>query len=1337
MDGHYLTAVNILSQILTYLLFLLAIPWGCLGQELRFQQFTMEDGLSNSGSYWLESIIQDREGFMWFTTFNGLNRFDGVHFKKFQYNQKAPKSLGNNFTTAICEAEDGRIWVGTSSGIYIFDPETETFDRLQKDPSNPKSLCGNDINFIGKDGAGNMWVGTAAEGVCRWSKETGLFDDFGGYFKDGLVFFQQKNGTIWVGNTQGLHQKMAGKDEFRPVTLPSDFIHKNIRFASDIVELPDGRLMVSSNGYGLWTYYPKASEFKDLTASFQSEISKSPYSMLMDKSGIVWMGAIGEIHRYDPATGLFTVFRHDQKDPAGVPMHTVAYGYQDAAGSLWFITPGGGVIVSHSPDHPFEILGNIDDGEIIRLDENRLLINSRDHLGVFDLCEQKFVASEIPAGLLNAETVSIAFSGKKELWVQQARADQVKVFNFETRKITAIPGRVPWLKTGPEGRIWSGFKYFDETKKEWVDIYPQIAGLPAAEKVGAAVTDIHFGDRGVVWLATNAGIFKYHLDTGQGIKYKLHPEDNLAANVIHRIYPGEEGRFYLSTSNGMSRYDPAADRFRSYNESNGLLHNQVTSVVEDARGNPWIATPKGLHQLDLSIGAFSHYDINDGLPGIFFNYQRAFRDDKTGHLYFSVTEKLIRFHPDSLKTKTYAAPIHLLDFYLRHEVVRPDENGPLSAKELRFHDKIQLRPGQTDFGFSFVMPVFYKTLEVEYFYQLTPYDADWTSAGADNEIHYTNMDPGKYTFRVKAKTADGFWSPNEAGIIIRILPPFYRTWWAYLIYILAIGGIFWSIRRFELRRESMKAEAKRIQDLDTLKSRLYTNITHEFRTPLTVIMGMAGNIKGHTQEKKLIRRNSENLLRLINQLLDLSKLDAGVLKVDAIQADIVHYLQYITESFYSMAHEKQIRLTFYTEVKTLFMDYDEVKLQHIVYNLLSNAIKFTPQGGKVIMHLRELERDKQPWLQIKVSDTGVGIAEEHLPHIFDRFYQVEQQRADDTTDGIFSGAGIGLALTKELVELMGGRIAVESEVGTGTDFIILLPSRQEAATLKKEPGFGDLPRIRDGEGGPDGVSENLVSAFEENMVDPDKDRPSLLIIEDNRDMITYIQSLLKADYQIETALNGQEGIYKALESIPDIIISDVMMPEKDGYEACRVLKNDERTSHIPIILLTAKAIQEDRIAGLKVGADAYLVKPFHKEELLARLEQLVKLRRSLQAHYTSGELFSTNIPTNKVPSLDEVFLQKLIKVVQEQLNDPDLSVDHLCRAVRRSNTQVNRKLKALTGKTPSMFIRAIRLHRAVELLQTTDLNVSEIAYQVGFSDPNYFSRSFSEEFGYAPHKIRK
>ena len=537
------------------------------------------------------------------------------------------------------------------------------------------------------------------------------------------------------------------------------------------------------------------------------------------------------------------------------------------------------------------------------------------------------------------------------------------------------------------------------------------------------------------------------------------------------------------------------------------------------------------------------------------------------------------------------------------------------------------------------------------------------------------------------------------------------------------------LKESQLIQEKKQLEANRLKELNEFKARFYTNITHEFRTPLTVIMGMAENIKNHEAETTLIRRNSQNLLRLINQLLDLSKLESGALALKKVHQDIIVYLQYLTESFYSAATQKNIRLLFYSEEKAVMMDYDEEKIQQIVYNLLSNALKFTGKHGQIIFFASKIEQDGQPFLRLIVRDNGIGIPPESIDHIFDRFYQVD--RAGNMGE---ASTGIGLALTKELVELMKGRIAVQSQVGEGTEFVLFLPIEAEVPPTA-EVAVAEQGAVRKTEQPTQSNIELIqqAEAVDEGEASYQTALPELLIIEDNPDIITYIKTILKDNYNIHTARNGALGIEKALEIIPDIIISDVMMPEKSGYEVCETLKQDERASHIPIILLTAKATQADKVEGLKYGADAYLSKPFDKEELLIRLKKLVASRRQLQQRYASG----ATAYQSAEPSVDDIFLQKLWEHIQANLSDAEFGVAQLAEAVLMSQMQLYRKLKALTGKTPSQFIRSYRLQKGLELLQKGELTISEIAYETGFTDPSYFSRVFHTEFGKPPSEIIK
>ncbi len=528
-----------------------------------------------------------------------------------------------------------------------------------------------------------------------------------------------------------------------------------------------------------------------------------------------------------------------------------------------------------------------------------------------------------------------------------------------------------------------------------------------------------------------------------------------------------------------------------------------------------------------------------------------------------------------------------------------------------------------------------------------------------------------------------------------------------------------------------KRKALTFKSLDEFKSKFYTNITHEFRTPLTVILGMAEQLEmakpqtvGSQKDKvELIRRNGEQLLRLINQLLDLSKAQSGKLALNLHQADAAGYLRYLVDSFHTFATSRDIRIRFLSEIDHLNMDFDAEKLLDIISNLLSNAIKFTHPGGEITV---KVGRTPDHFLSIKIKDDGAGIPEDALPHIFDRFFTAKD------TGNPAGGSGIGLALTKELVELMLGHISVESKVGVGTCFTILLPiTNQTALEAAPDPPFRlEEPTVAQAY---IPVQHPLFRASAE-----EEDRPICLVIDDSADIVQYLQMLLEPEYILAVAYDGKRGIEKALELLPDIIISDVMMPEKDGLEVCDFLKNDERTSHIPIILLTAKATVADRIEGLRRGADAYLQKPFNQEELFLQLKKSVELRRRLMSYFSKMPSLTSSEPAPEIDiEIEDAFLKKAQAAVEKHFADDDFDIHRLCRALTMSRAQLHRKLTALTGMSATHFIRSIRLQRAKELLQTTNLTVSEIAYEVGFRDPNYFSRTFTEEFGISPSETRK
>jgi signal transduction histidine kinase/DNA-binding response OmpR family regulator len=654
-----------------------------------------------------------------------------------------------------------------------------------------------------------------------------------------------------------------------------------------------------------------------------------------------------------------------------------------------------------------------------------------------------------------------------------------------------------------------------------------------------------------------------------------------------------------------------------------------------------------------------------------------------------------------------------------------DQTGVLD-KHFNLTDDITLTYDQNIFTIRYAAREFDQQDKINFAFQLEGFDRDWQYVEKKREATYTNLPPKTYTFKVKCRNEHGFWG-EPRSLSITVLPPWHRTWPAYFLWAAIVLGSIYRLYRFQLTRRLAQAETRRLKELDTVKTRLYTNITHEFRTPLTVILGMADRVTDDPKDwfsegMRMIKRNGRRLLLLVNQMLDLARLESGSLAVNSIQADVVSYLRYIHESFHSFAEVNGISLHFRSAEEEVWMDYDPGKLLDIFSNLISNAVKFTPAGGQVHLQIETIRQDAGAALQVEVKDTGIGIAEKDLPNIFDRFYQV-----DDTSTRKGEGTGIGLALAKELVKLLGGRIDVVSQEGKGATFIVLLPITNQAAhapsPVAEEIRSNVLPFIEK----PDAPSKTPAA---------NPDRPLLLIIEDNLDVIRYLSTLLEKDYQLITATDGQAGIDKALEYIPDIIISDVMMPEKDGFEVCNTLKQDERTSHIPIILLTAKADADSRLTGLRKGADDYLAKPFNKEELNVRMHNLIELRRKLQQRY--GRLAAGQRPEESVEyQMEDQFLQKVRSAVEAQLTDPEFDIAELAKKVNMSRSQLFRKLKALTDKSPSLFVRSIRLQQARSLLISSDLNISQVAYEVGFNDPAFFSRTFQEEYGTSPSEFRK
>ena len=792
---------------------------------------------------------------------------------------------------------------------------------------------------------------------------------------------------------------------------------------------------------------------------------------------------------------------------------------------------------------------------------------------------------------------------------------------------------------------------------------------------------------GDIWVGSQGGLTKL------SFKNQLNPiftnytrkedlENSLSHNSVYDILVDDKNNKWIATRYGLNLLQQDGT-FKSWTEQEQFTSAIIYGVQDDFDGNLWLGTTAGIVHFNPKSNRFKQYGVQDGIQSNEFDIHARFRDDQ-GLIYLGGIDGLTYFHPRDLTSVDTPQPLFFSEFRIKDQTIKAQSlRNSILKESLLKTEELKFNNNQFPFYLQFSSVDFRLNKQIEYGYKLLPNNEEWNML-KDPEIQFLNLPSGNHTLLVNGFSRGVEWDQEPLKMKLQILPPWWSTWWAYALYLIFVLLLAYFFYQFQVSRKLAFAESKKLKEIDQLKNSLYANITHEFRTPLTVILGMTETIKEKLGEKELhsvdkplemIERNGKSLLCLVNEMLDLAK---------------------------------------------LIMDMDENKLQAIIYNLLSNAIKFLGNGDKIIVHLNSTTENGPRQFLIKVKDNGMGISKEALPHIFNRFYQ-----ADATISRDGEGTGIGLSLTKNFVELMGGKIMVKSELGKGTEFIVYLPIFTAAKSLDLAYGEIETPVVE-------------IDRFKENLRSQDfkeSDLPIVLIIEDNADVVYFLKNSLEAKYQTVNAENGKIGIEKALSEIPDIIICDVMMPVMDGYEVCKTLKSDKRTDHIPIIMLTAKAAQKDRLVGLSHGADAYLVKPFEKAELFIRLNQLIALRKKMIGKFENDSLTVFLRTRTKNPRVQ--FLQEAIKIIHQELANSDFGPKQLAFKLNLSESQTYRKLKSITDKSTAVFIRSVRLNRAKEILYDSDKTVSEIAYSVGFNDPSWFSRAFKEEFGYSPSAIDK
>jgi len=1340
------------------------------------QTISIEQGLSQG---FISGICQDSEGFMWFGTNSGLNRYDGYDFLIFKHDPYDSHSLSNNSIIAVCEAGEF-LCVVTRGGIDLYHRRTRRFFRL----SQTSGLFAHTAATLIAESPNTVWISfyqSDAWHLYRLSWPKHLLDRLAqGRTLEELTRFEpmfeglQLNGfdlsadkkTLWVTAEGGrLFRQSLPQGNLEEIPVPASASGLN-KFS--VIALGNRDVCIRDGLSKMLAWYdsdaPPDRSWQTMPVGNIPIVNFLAFDPARD---LLWAATENEAWGFDLQKTTSAINRAGARFVLAVPERALR-GFTDRSGNLWICTnakgirkfnPQTGIFKNYADKHSVyckpvaDRAGNIWLGNLQTDRYNYRLSRADGTLNPHPL----------PGLADNHYETRVVADSSGTLWFAGATADTIPPLlirfsppagNYTRFRYPAkFDGLMPALYYDPaEHAIWTAHARqlfrFDIATGAFSGF--AFDSLQLGRSWAFALTKTADGS---LWLALENGLLQAK-PAGGAFQFQLLKNDpsdrnSLPGNSIKSLLtdPADGHVLWIGTAGqGLSRYDLRTKQFQNYDTRTGLSDDVVYGILAENDGAApdgttlWLSTNKGLNRFNPATGAFRYFVKSDGLQDDEFN---TFACGKTpdGSLMFGGVNGLTVFDPKALRAGAAPARVRFSALKVNDQTITPRDASGILREGIEYTSALNLPYHQNNLTIRFMAEDLTQPERNQFSFFLEGAENEWAHTGFDNSAQYLNLAPGNYMFKVKAANSDGVWNGTPTILKIRIRPPWYASVWAYLAYALLLGSGAYFFYRFQLDKKLEHAENERLKELDQVKTRLYTNITHEFRTPLTVILGMTDQIKQYLAARsdevvetavEMIRRNGQQLLQLINQVLDLSKLESGNMRLHLIRGDILAYLKYLVESFQSYAEGKNIRLHFESAPESLDMAYDREKLQVIVSNLLSNAIKFTPAGGTVSVQISTNDASgtfithHSSFISIRVVDTGIGIPEEKLPHIFDRFFQV-----DNSSTRAGAGTGIGLALVKELVKLMQGHIAVDSRPGAGSMFTVTLPATQPAEALPADPAMLPAPAI-------------FVPQADKVPAAPDdagtSDKPFALVVEDNADVRRYLVQCLKDRYRIMEAHDGPVGIELALEHIPDIIVSDVMMPGKDGFEVCDALKNDERTSHIPVVLLTARAAVEDRIAGLRRGADAYLTKPFHREELAVVLEQLLENRRRLRMRYERGILendtAAAGAPPDEIAVVEDAFLQKLRDIVEAHLSDAEFDMNRLSRLVGMSHSQIFRKLKALTGRSPSTFIRSVRLSHARQLLKTTALTVAEIAYETGFTSPAYFSTVFVEEFGKTPTEFR-
>lgn len=1324
------------------------------GKSLSFNHLDVTNGLSNNS---VLSINQDSTGFIWLGTKYGLNRFDGRTFKVFKNDPQNKNSISSNdFIKKLVLASNKEMWVVTG-GLDLYHSKDNTFETVLPQTEG--------LLKVFQDAKGNLWIGSLTQLKFKAANNKKIIPFK--IAKNNLQvssFFEDHVHHIWVGTSSGLYELFFANKK----------LHIKRHFSSEfkngahndpitcIIQDQNLNYWIGTKKSGLYLFDKKTlrlTHFVKNNNDKNSLVNNNVRKILLHKNGSLWIGTQDGLSILNPYTHQFINYQHDPTNPNSLSQNSIYDIFQDKDGSVWIGTYFGGVNVVYSVNTPFTVYQNNINQNSISSNIISTIVEDSNHnlwigteaggLNYFNRKSQQFSnyknnindKNSLSSNLVKA----IVIDKDQNLWIGTGLGG-LNLFNPKTSSFTVFKrnddntnsiasDNVNCLIVNKKNKLFigtdAGLNIYDIAKQKF-----NFVSNKRKTFIEQSINALFEDKNGTIWVSTPTGIFTYQASKLQYKNFKNGSNKAFKYN-INCFLEDSQGYMWAGTyHNGLALLNLKNNTFKIFNTTNGLPSDNIMSITEDKETNLWIGTDNGLTKYDRSLNTFRNFNILDGLPDNQFNTNSVLNDSQ-GRMYFGTYNGLVSFFPHSIQKNTIPPAVVLSNLKLFNRSVKVNDENNLLKEDINFSNSLTFNHNQNNFTVEFSALNFIKSNKNKYAYKLEGFEKNWNYVTIPSAT-YTNLPAGNYEFLVKSANNDGIWNKNVKKINIEVLPPLWKTWWAYLIYLITAFVIAYNIFKFfkaraqlkqELYYENLRAEHQK-QDYQN-KLDFFTNISHEIRTPLTLILGPIEKLEQLTSENTQankyalsIKNNTERLYRLVNELLDFRKADSGNLRLYFFEEDIVSALKEIFDHFQTLAEAKNIEYTFKSSHPQISVYFDKDQMEKVFFNLLSNAFKFTQNGGRISLNISLKEQD----VEITVTDNGKGIAIDNIVDIFKNFYQAGQNM----------GTGIGLALSKSLIELHKGQISVTSKAATATQ------TGKTTFTVVLQLGKNHINEI---DIAPISTVENPVYEEEvheytsediiDNAVIEDKTKTAtILIVEDNDEVREFIKQSLENQYHVYESENGLEGWKKAIQILPDLIISDVMMPIMDGLELCKKLKTDVRTSHIPVIMLTAKSAPVHQIHGLQHGADTYITKPFSDQILQLNIRNLLSLKAALQKKY-SEQLSQLPIITNEESSKEEVFLQKLQQIIEENIANTNLDLNFITAEIGMSKSVLYKKFSALTNLSLNEFIKTQRLKQAVEFFQKGETSILSVALQVGFNDPKYFSREFKKIYGITPNDYIK